>query len=75
MRDVCVDLPPVVYRGYRRNGEEFQGFADEIFRVWQVRHPESRIIPRNMNENVEFMVKRAGWVDDLLTTADMGNGM
>jgi len=52
-----------------------QGFADEIFRVWQVRHPESRIIPKNMNENVEFMVKRAGWVDDLLTTVDMGNGM
>ncbi|HOD72451.1 MAG: Histidine kinase-, DNA gyrase B-, and HSP90-like ATPase [Syntrophorhabdus sp. PtaB.Bin047] len=49
-----------------------QAFADEIFRVWQVRHPESRIVPRNMNENVEFMVRRAGWVDDLLTTMDMG---
>ncbi len=52
-----------------------QAFADEIFRVWHVRHRESRIIPTNMNENVEFMVKWAGWLDDLLTTADTGNGM
>jgi hypothetical protein len=36
------------------------------------RHPESRIVPRTMNENVEFMGRRAGWVDDLLTTMDLG---
>ncbi len=41
-----------------------QAFADEIFRIWHTRHPESQIIPKNMNDNVEFMVKRAGWVDN-----------
>lgn len=37
-----------------------QAFADEVFRVWQVRHPRIRILPQNMNSNVAFMVKRAG---------------
>lgn len=50
-----------------------QAFADEIFRIWHAHHPESRIIPKNMNDNVEFMVKRAGWVDNLLTTTNIGN--
>jgi len=36
-----------------------QGFADEIFRVWKSRHPEVSIYNRNMNENTNFMVKRA----------------
>ena len=36
-----------------------QGFADEVFRVFQNQHPEIEIIPQNMHENVEFMVKRA----------------
>jgi anti-sigma regulatory factor (Ser/Thr protein kinase) len=35
-----------------------QGFADEIFRVWQAHHPETRIIPKNANENITFMIKR-----------------
>ncbi|MEA3249367.1 MAG: DUF4325 domain-containing protein [Patescibacteria group bacterium] len=35
-------------------------FADEIFRVWQSRHPDVRLIATNTNENVAFMVKRAG---------------
>ncbi len=35
-----------------------QGFADEIFRVYKSKHPEIDIIPVNMNEAVEFMVKR-----------------
>lgn len=35
-----------------------QGFADEIFRVYQSRHPEVKIIPVNMNEAVEFMINR-----------------
>jgi anti-sigma regulatory factor (Ser/Thr protein kinase) len=34
-----------------------QGFADEIFRVWHLRHPEITIIPKNMGENVLFMIK------------------
>ncbi len=36
-----------------------QGFADEIFRVFQGAHPDIAIIPVNMGENVEFMVRRA----------------
>ncbi|MEN6616267.1 MAG: DUF4325 domain-containing protein [Syntrophorhabdus sp.] len=51
-----------------------QAFADEIFRIWHAHHPESQIVPKNMNDNVEFMVKRAGWVDNLLTTANIDNG-
>lgn len=35
-----------------------QAFADEIFRVFQVRHPDINITPVNMVEPVEFMVKR-----------------
>lgn len=36
-----------------------QGFADEIFRVFQNRHPGIRIETENMNEVVNFMVQRA----------------
>jgi hypothetical protein len=36
-----------------------QGFADEIFRVWQKNHPDIEIIPKNTHENVLFMIKRA----------------
>lgn len=36
-----------------------QGFADEIFRVWQREHPEVTLIPTNMNEAVTFFVDRA----------------
>ena len=36
-----------------------QGFADEVFRVWQNLHPEKKITYVNANDNVEFMVKRA----------------
>jgi anti-sigma regulatory factor (Ser/Thr protein kinase) len=36
-----------------------QAFADEVFRVFQTAHPNIRIVPINMNENVEFMVGRA----------------
>lgn len=37
-----------------------QAFADEVFRVWQRLHPTVRLIPINMNENVAFMIRRAG---------------
>ncbi|MBI2483537.1 DUF4325 domain-containing protein [Candidatus Uhrbacteria bacterium] len=37
-----------------------QGFADQIFRVWKGRHPEIMIVATNANENVAFMVRRAG---------------
>jgi len=37
-----------------------QAFADEIFRVFQGRHPKIFIEPVNMNEAVRFMVERVG---------------
>jgi anti-sigma regulatory factor (Ser/Thr protein kinase) len=37
-----------------------QGFADEIFRVWQNRFPDIQLVPINANENVAFMIRRAG---------------
>lgn len=36
-----------------------QGFADEVFRVWARAHPETRLLPVDMVEPVEFMVRRA----------------
>jgi len=35
-----------------------QAFADEIFRVWQNRHPDIKLIPTNTDENVDFMIRR-----------------
>ncbi|MCX6812338.1 MAG: STAS-like domain-containing protein, partial [Candidatus Berkelbacteria bacterium] len=36
-----------------------QAFADEIFRVFQNKHPKIKIVTKNMSESVEFMVERA----------------
>ncbi|MDD2656319.1 MAG: DUF4325 domain-containing protein [Patescibacteria group bacterium] len=36
-----------------------QGFADEIFRVWQNEYPNVKIDYKNANENITFMLKRA----------------
>lgn len=36
-----------------------QGFADEIFRVWQSQHPAINIISKNAEENALFMINRA----------------
>lgn len=36
-----------------------QGFADEVFRVWKSHNPDVIIIPKDMNENIDFMIKRA----------------
>lgn len=36
-----------------------QGFADEIFRVWQNGHKGVKIVWQNATENVEFMIKGA----------------
>jgi anti-sigma regulatory factor (Ser/Thr protein kinase) len=44
-----------------------QAFADEIFRVFAIKHPEIQIRCENMNENVEFMVKRADSTGKLFT--------
>jgi len=44
-----------------------QGFADEVFRVFQKAHPQIRIEPVHMAPTVEFMVKRAQAAGDLTT--------
>jgi anti-sigma regulatory factor (Ser/Thr protein kinase) len=36
-----------------------QGFADEVFRVFQKRHPNSLIEPKNTSPCVKFMIDRA----------------
>jgi anti-sigma regulatory factor (Ser/Thr protein kinase) len=36
-----------------------QSFADEIFRVFSLQHPEIQLIPINMSEGVEQMIRRA----------------
>ncbi len=36
-----------------------QGFADEVFRVWQGNYPDIKIIIKNTNQDVDFMIKRA----------------
>lgn len=35
-----------------------QAFADEIFRVFKVRHPDIQMTPINMNDAVRFMIER-----------------
>jgi anti-sigma regulatory factor (Ser/Thr protein kinase) len=39
-----------------------QGFADQIFRVWHTKHPETNVIAVNANENVAFAVQGAGGI-------------
>lgn len=36
-----------------------QGFADEVFRVFQNAHQHIKLVPINCNENVDFMIRRA----------------
>lgn len=36
-----------------------QAFADEVFRVFQDKHPKIKLKPINMNKTVEFMVRRS----------------
>ncbi len=50
-REVVLDFTGVEMVG--------QGFADEVFRVWQREHPEVRLLPVHMSEPVAFMVERA----------------
>jgi hypothetical protein len=44
------------FRGVESVG---QGFADEVFRVWALAHPKTRLLPVNMSGAVEYMVVRA----------------
>ena len=50
-REVIVDFRGVEWVG--------QGFADEVFRVWQNDHPDIRLDPVNMNESVRRFVEQA----------------
>lgn len=50
-REVVLD-----FRGVAGVG---QGFADEVFRVWAKAHPQTALVPVNMNAAVELMVERA----------------
>jgi len=36
-----------------------QAFVDEVFRVWQAKHPKIELLPQNVNENIAFMINRA----------------
>lgn len=42
-----------------------QAFTDEIFRVWQARHPNIKIIPTNTDDNVEFMIRHVTRAHDI----------
>ena len=44
-----------------------QAFADEVFRVFGSKHPGVEIRAINMNDNVEFMIKRARSTGQMLT--------
>ena len=48
--DVELDFTGVVDVG--------QGFVDELFRVWATDHPDTTLLPIDMNDAVEFMVRR-----------------
>lgn len=37
-----------------------QAFADEVFRVFKSKHPKITIVSINMNDTVEFMIRRVG---------------
>ena len=54
-----IDKFKVVFLDFANIETIGQGFADEIFRVFKNKHPETSIIPINANEEIEFMIKRA----------------
>ena len=37
-----------------------QGFVDELFRVWQQKHPNTTLAYINANGTVKFMIQRSG---------------
>ena len=49
-REVEVDFAGVLEVG--------QGFVDELVRAWPGQHPDTRIVPTNVNQAVEAMVRR-----------------
>jgi hypothetical protein len=49
------DVVVIDFRDVRLVG---QGFVDQLFRVWAREHPDVELQPVNMNDAVEFMVRR-----------------
>jgi anti-sigma regulatory factor (Ser/Thr protein kinase) len=49
-KEVILDFKDINFIG--------QAFADEIFRVWTNRHPETKIIVAHANKDVQQMIKR-----------------
>lgn len=54
-----VDKFKVIFLDFKNIDTIGQGFADEIFRVHKIKHPEITIIPLNTTSDVEYMIKRA----------------
>lgn len=52
--DVLLDFKDVQVVG--------QGFADQLFRVFKNEHPNINLMPINMSEDVEFMVRHVGGI-------------
>ncbi|MHB8244619.1 MAG: STAS-like domain-containing protein [Acidimicrobiales bacterium] len=40
-------------------GQVGQGFVDELFRVWQAAHPETRLLPTNTNPAIDALLRIA----------------
>ena len=50
-REVVLDFKGVELVG--------QGFADDVFRVWAKDHPDTALVPTDMNDAVAFMIEHA----------------
>jgi hypothetical protein len=63
-REIVAIIPGVFFRTRREQGntiidEDGQAFADVIFRVYSLQHPEVRIVPANTGPEVKRAIKRA----------------
>ncbi|MBU0571139.1 MAG: DUF4325 domain-containing protein [Candidatus Omnitrophica bacterium] len=54
-----LDKFKIVIMDFKDTDTVGQGFADEVFRVWQNAHKDIEITVKNANENVAFMINRA----------------
>lgn len=54
-----VDKFKVIFLDFKNIDTIGQGFADEIFRVHKIKHPEITIIPLNTTSDVEYMIKKS----------------
>ena len=49
----------VILLDFKRIASIGQAFADEVFRVFVTEHPHATIVPTNMSNQVEKMVRRS----------------